>query len=296
MKILVVGLGAIGSIYATRFKEFGHEVKVLVDDKRLCRYRRDGIYFNDVKYDFDYILPSDSEFKPELIIIAVKYPAFKKVLKDLKNFVDNGVIILSLLNGISTEKILREEYLKAKILKSYYVGHASMRDKNRITYDGIGKIVLERDDKLEELFNECEINYEFAKDIDSSMWQKFIINIGVNQTTAVLKKPYKCFETCWARNIARGLMQEGVCIAKAEGILGTDEFINNTFKLIDDMPKDCKTSMMQDIENGQQTEVDIFAGTVIELGKKLGVLTPLNEFVYNVIKGMEEDFSKCKDL
>lgn len=287
MKILIAGLGAIGSIYAVKLKDAGFEVKVLTDEGRYHRYVENGIIFNGKLYDFDYVLPDDKFFTPDLIIIAVKSKDLKDIIKNISNFINKNTVILSLINGISSEEKIQKAYPDAKILKSYYVGHASMRDGNKITYDGIGKIVFEGDKTIENLFDSAKIAYEVPEDIESSMWQKFIINIGVNQTTAIFKQPYKCFKHQNARNTAEKLMLEGVKIAKKIGIKGYENFIENAFAFIDDVPEDCKTSMFQDIEKGNKTEIDIFAGEIRRLGLKYHITTPYNDMAYNIIKNME---------
>lgn len=289
MKVLIAGLGAIGSIYATKLKEFGVTLKVLTDAKRYERYKKNGLIFNGKRYDFDYILPTADNFSADLIIIAVKAYNLDEIIKNIKNFVSKKTIIISLLNGISSEDVLRKAYPQACVLDSYYVGHASMKRGNEVTYDGIGKIVFCGNECIETLFKRANIEYEIPKDMFSSMWQKFIINIGVNQTTAILKEPYSCFKRADVRATSRKLMEEGVAIAKLLGVAGADKFIENTFKLIDDMPSECKTSMMQDIEQGKRTEVDIFAGEICKLGEKYGVKTPENKRVYKEIKQFEKN-------
>jgi 2-dehydropantoate 2-reductase len=284
MNILVVGLGAIGSIYATKFQDAGYEVKVLVDENRYARYKKKGIYFNNKRYDFDYIKLDDS-YDADLIIIAVKALNLDEIIDNISNFVNKNTVIISLLNGITSEEKLRRKY--SNVIDSFYVGHASMRRGNRIEYDGIGKIVLEHDSRIEKELEKASITYEISKNIKQDMWQKFIINIGVNQTTAMLRSDYSCFRNKYAKDIAKGLMEEGVEIAKKLGISGYDKFIENTMKLIEDMPSDCKTSMYQDIENKRRTEVDIFAGEVCRLGRELGISTKKNEQAYKIIKYME---------
>lgn len=287
MNILVAGLGAIGSIYAVKFKNSGADLKILTDENRHHRYQKDGLIFNGKKYDFDYILPDENDYHADLIIIAVKSYDLEDIIENISSFVDEKTKIISLLNGISSEDILRQKFSKACVLDSYYVGHASMKKGNTVTYDGIGKIVFSGDKEIEKLFEDSNIEHEVPSDIKSSMWQKFIINIGVNQTTAVFNEPYSCFGREEARDLANKLMQEGVNIAEKIGIKGSEKFINNAFKLIDDMPLECKTSMMQDIEKGKKTEVDIFAGEVCKLGKKYGIETPENERVFRIIKSTE---------
>ena len=85
--VLICGIGAIGSIYAVKLLENKKcNLKILVDETRLERYKQNGLDFNDKKYDFDYTLPQNADnFKADLIIIAVKNSGLKWVIENIKN-------------------------------------------------------------------------------------------------------------------------------------------------------------------------------------------------------------------
>src|SRR5574344_1095339 len=117
--VLLFGLGAIGSIYAVKLKNLVN-LSVLVDKKRFERYQKDGIFFNSEHMDFNYVLDTDSKFKPDLIIIATKTIDFEKNLKKIKNYVGENTIIMSLQNGITSEKLLAERYGKEHLVYSFF--------------------------------------------------------------------------------------------------------------------------------------------------------------------------------
>ena len=297
--ILIVGLGAIGRIYASKFYNSGeHCLKILVDEHRLKKYSKEGIFYNNKEFFFDYVLPETKDYKADIIIIATKSYHLKDAIDMIRNFVDDNTTILSLLNGISSENYLIKAYGEDKVIYSYYVGHASVKDGNNVIYDGIGKIVFGQNpatqnisasiEKISSSFDKAEIDYEVSEEMNSSMWQKFVMNIGINQTSAILNANYNMLQTSKkARDLAVNLMTEAVDLAKAIGIPKYDDFIENTFKLIDNMPKDLKPSMLQDIENNRKTEVDTFAGEVMRLGAQYKVSTPHNDRAYKLIKEKE---------
>lgn len=297
--VLILGLGAIGSIYATKLQDFDSNcVKVLLDKERYEKYRNKGIKFNGKNYVFDYILDSQSDTKADLIIIATKAKDFEKASDMIKNFVDENTIILSLLNGISSEEILFKKYGKKNVLYSYYIGHASVKKDNNIEYDGVGTIVFGEEknkelsgqvEAVKNFFNKVGINYQIPEDMLSSLWQKFVINVGINQTLAIINASYSTLQKSeHARKIALDLMEEAVQIAQKIGISDTENFINIAFELIDSMPPELIPSMLQDVLNKKQTEVDIFAGEVCKLGKKYNISTPKNEMAFNIIKTIDE--------
>jgi 2-dehydropantoate 2-reductase len=120
------------------------------------------------------------------------------------------------------------------------------------------------------------------------MWWKFMINVGINQTSAVLKAPYKFFQQekeC--RVIMEGAMREVIEISKKVGANLTEEDLTNWYSILNKLGPENKTSMLQDIEAGRRTEVDVFGGKVCELGRKYNVATPINDTLVKLIKALE---------
>lgn len=297
--ILIIGLGAIGSVYATQLHDFDlNYVKILLDESRFKRYSENGVVVNGKKYDFNYILDTDTNYKADLILIATKSPDFEKATDMIKNFVKEDTIIMSLLNGISSEEILFKKYGKEKVLYSYFIGCAVMRSGLETNFDRMGTLFFgeaqnkeysQNVQKVKALFDKVGIIYQIPEDMLASLWKKFVINIGINQTSAALQAPYSILQKSkHARKIADDLMKETVQIADKIGIQGSGSFIQAAFDLIDSMPSELKPSMLQDVEHQRKTEVDIFAGEVCKLGKKYNVPTPKNELVLDIIKSIDE--------
>ena len=109
--VLVCGIGAVGSIYANKINEYNSEyLRVLVDESRLEKYKKNPKIFNGKPLIFNYILPSDETFKADLIIIATKFDGLKDTIKNIENFVKDDTIILSLLNGVTSEDMIAQKY------------------------------------------------------------------------------------------------------------------------------------------------------------------------------------------
>ena len=298
--VMICGLGAIGSIYAEKFQKYSPEnLKILVDKERFERYTKNPVIFNGNELKFNYILPDDTTFKADLIIIATKYDGLNDAVKNIKNFVKDDTIILSLLNGITSEKIIAETYGREHVLYSYFIGHSAVRKGRNITQDGVNTVVFgsdNEDDKdkiqlLREFFNATKIKYEVPDDIIYSMWLKFLLNVSCNQTSAVLGYTFgemMSSEKCM--DFLVKVMKEVIEIAKAEGVNNSDKLIVDALKALKTMSPDGKTSMLQDIEAKRKTEVDIFAGTIIELGKKHEIKTPYNILLKTLINEAEKKF------
>ena len=296
-KVILCGLGAIGTIYADKLEKFDAEnFKVLVDEARIERYKTNPIKFNGRQLNFDYILPSQEGFKADLIILATKFAGLKDAIKNIKNFVKEDTVILSLLNGVTSEDIIADVYGKDKMLYSYFIGHSSVRCGNSVTHDDVNTIVFGAENNLGEnvvavknFFDKVGINYKIPDDIKRSMWLKFMLNVSANQPTAILRMTFgDMFENTHFMKFAENIMREVQSVAKAEGVLNTETMVDEALKHLKTMTPGGKTSMLQDVEAGRKTEVDMFAGTVIELGKKHGISTPYNKILREMIGIIEE--------
>lgn len=298
-KVLICGLGAIGSVYATAIhKHTDIDLKVLVDTYRLKRYEDSPIVFNGQKYDFEYTTPDKTDYKADLIIIATKNNNLSEVVESINNFVSEKTLILSLLNGLASEEIIAHKYGKEKVIDSYYIGHTSTRKGRYITQDGVYKTVFgesnensnsQRILKLKAFFEKTEIPYEIPTDMLYSKWWKFLINVGYNQASVILNAPYNDFQKNEKiNNIAIQLMQEAALVAKAEGVKNTENFIPEIKKVIQNMIPETRTSMLQDIDAKRETEVDAFAGYIVKLAKKHNISVPFNQTALALIKAIEE--------
>ena len=297
--VLICGLGAIGSIYADKIQKFNPDsLRVLVDEERFERYSSNPINFNGNELHFNYILPNDNGFKADLVIIATKYDGLSDVIKNMKNFIQHDTVILALLNGVTSEKIIAETYGREKLLYSYFIGHSAVRTGRNVIHDDVNTIVygsentadIENVQRVKKYFDSVGINYKIPEDIMHSLWLKYMLNVSANQSTAILKLTFgemlaneKCMD------FAINIMKEVQKIAKAEGVKNTDIMIDETIAHLHTMIPDGKTSMLQDVEAGRKTEVDMFAGTVIELGLKHNIQTPYNQIIKEILDAIYQN-------
>jgi 2-dehydropantoate 2-reductase len=84
--------------------------------------------------------------------------------------------------------------------------------------------------------------------------------------------------------------REVVRVAEQAGIALADRDIDSCLAIIDRLSPDKKTSMLQDIEAHRKTEVEIFGGSVMALGRRYGVPTPVNEMLFKLISTIEQTY------
>lgn len=288
-KVIICGLGALGLTYAYKLKDVC-ELKILANKKRIINYKNNRPILNGKLIDLDYILPNET-WVADLIIISTKSTGLNSAIKYIKNFVGEKTIIISLVNGISSENKIVKKYPQAKVLRSYFIGHSAIRKDYSVIQDGVGKIVFEQNSELECFFKKNKIDFETSKDIEYSQWLKLGVNIILNQLSGIYKtnvgdlrkkKEYKI--------LSEKLLEEVKNVAEKHGVKNLENYKEEVFMLANSVADDGITSMLQDIISKRKTEVDIFSGEIIKLGKKYKIKTTCNEEIYTKIKEMEREF------
>lgn len=295
--VIVLGNGAIGAYCSAKLEDANFNIKVLCDANRKKRYEKDKFYVNDKMYDFSYITAEDKvDFKADLVIIALKYNYLEDGLMLLKNYIDENTIIMSLLNGINSEDIIMDKLKTKNILYSFIVGIDAVRVNNKINYTNEGHIVFGNKDnkqskellEVKNIFEESKIPYIIPENILNKMWLKFMMNVGSNQLSAILKANYKAFKNCEnLKNLVYKAMMEVIELSKYEGANLTNEDIDLWYETLNKMSDEGMTSMMQDILAKRDTEVEMFAKVVCNLGKKHNIDVSTNEIIYDMIKTIE---------
>ncbi|MGB7606328.1 MAG: ketopantoate reductase family protein [Lutisporaceae bacterium] len=302
-KISLIGLGAIGTTYASKLHDMdssSSRLTVIANQERIDRYSAKGIVVNDKKYQFNYIKPDAVAEPADLIIVSVKFHQLSQAIKDMKNHIGENTIILSLMNGISSEKIIGEVYGMEKLLYGMVIAIDAERNNNNITYESTAKIYFGEADNtvytdkviaVKDLFDRANIEYIIPENMLYTLWWKFMFNVGINQTSALLKATYKVFqEIPEAEDFLRAAMKEVLVLSHKTGINLKEEDIDEFVNLVKRQSPDAKTSMLQDVEAGRKTEVEMLAGTVCELGEKYGVETPINKMLLNMIRIIEKRY------
>lgn len=300
--VLVCGIGAVGSIYANKINEYNSEyLRVLVDEARLEKYKKNPKIFNGKPLIFNYILPSDETFKADLIIIATKFDGLKDTIKNIENFVKDDTIILSLLNGVTSEDMIAQKYGWKHILLSYFIGHSAMRNGNIITHDGIGDVVfgvkhgvgtdLYDVKLLKQYFDNIGLTYKTPDDMERALWLKYMLNVSSNQSSAILGMTFGQMQTNKKfMEFLINVMKEVQTIAKAEGVKNTETMIDEALVSFNKMIPDGKTSMLQDVEGKRKTEVEMFGSTMVKIGKKHNIPTPYNLVMRDMLEIIHENY------
>jgi len=300
--VLIVGAGAVGAAVAGMIeqREPG-AVSVLAGGERQLRYQRDGFLLNGVRRDFPVVAPADPG-EPDLAIVAVKTYQLPQAIEDMRNHVGTGTLVLSLLNGITSEDLLAEAFGADRVPLAMILGIDAVRQGNATRFSGTGKIHFgdpsnaegawsDRVARIARFFQRTGVPFVVPEDMVRSLWYKFMINVGINQASAVIRAPYGVFQTMpEAREVMESAMRETVQLSKSLGTGLRDADVASWHETLTKLAADGKTSMLQDVEARRKTEVDAFAGTVIELGQAAELLVPVNMTLFNLIRAIERGY------
>lgn len=299
-RVGIIGMGALGMLYGNLItKNVGREVvSFIVDEKRKKVYQKTVFTINDKKVLFNLVeYPNATPF--DLIIIAVKGTALEEAIKEIEKCVDKNTIIISVLNGISSEKVISESYGSEKVIYTVAQGMDVMKFGTSLKYTQEGQLLLGITDSkqknklniLTRFFDQAKINYEVKEDILHSMWAKFMLNVGINQICMAYNTNYReALLPGKANEMLIKAMEEVITLSHYEGIVLTKDDLNYYLDIIRTLDPLGLPSMAQDAKVHRYSEVEIFAGTVISLANKHKLKVPTNEFLYKRIKDIESKY------
>lgn len=299
-KVAIIGLGALGILFGAQMvKKIGADLIVIADEKRIENYRSNGVYCNGEPCQFNYQTPDQAE-KVDLVIFAVKINGLEDAIEAVRAFVGPDTLMLSLLNGITSEAIIAAALGEANLIWACAQGMDTLKIGNALSYTNTGMICfgnrgddrpVEKIDRVRRFFDQVGIAYQIDNRMDRKIWSKFMLNVGVNQVVSVcgenfgsVKKPGQ------ARELMIAAMAEVIPVARQEGVDLDEADITYWLGVVAALNDHGKPSMRQDVEARRPSEVELFSGTVVALGKKHGIKTPVNAMLYEKIRSIEKSY------
>ena len=302
--VALIGLGAVGAAYLTSVADNFPEcrIRVIAAGERAARLRAGGIVYNGRRYMFDVVEPQDGT-PAGLLFVSVKNGQLSEAAGQAAAFVGPDTVIISPLNGVTSERKLAERFGADNVVYSYAIKLDATRRGSETICGNEGWIVFgdARNEPgrlsdnvlaVEEFFKRSHIEYEIPEDMIKSLWKKFMMNCGLNQTSAVLGFSYGLMQRSQeARSLMRSAMEEAAAGARAAaGVELGEAEIGEIFRTMDMLSPNGKTSMLQDVDARRVTEVDAFAETVASIAREHGFAAPVNELYLRLIRAREESF------
>ena len=252
--VAVLGAGAVGSyIIWGLYENKNVRLGVVADGERAERLKADGCTINGEVYRPNIWSPEEAH-GVDLLIVSLKYGALPGAMKMIRTIVGENTIVMSLMNGIDSEELIAKE-----------IGESAVKA----------------------LFADTGIRIRSTDCIREEMWSKFRLNVCNNLPQAILGAGVGCYrDSAHMKAISDGLRAELEAIAKAKGVDMSK--IDSSSNHGAPVRPSARYSTLQDIEAGRHTEIDMFSGALMRMGKELGIATPYNEYTYHMIKALEE--------
>lgn len=295
--VAILGAGAVGS-YVIWGLSGRTDIKlgVVAEGERKERLEREGCIINDVTYHPEVWTPKQAA-GVDLLIVSLKYGALPAAMESIRTIVGENTIVMSLMNGVDSEELIAAQTGKSHVLYSLIKVASHKEEKgyyfNPETTLGIifGELDApyesERVKAVRELFLDTGIHYRSTEHIMEEIWSKFRLNVCNNLPQAILGAGVGCYrDSVHMKSISEGLKKELEAIAAAKGIdiSKADAASGRGSKV----PPSARYSTLQDLDAGRHTEIDMFSGALMRMGKELGIPTPYNEYTYHMIKALEE--------
>jgi|TARA_B100001971_G_scaffold169290_1_gene161036 2-dehydropantoate 2-reductase len=292
MKIIVLGAGAIGSLYGVKLSKL-YDVTLVARQKHADEINKNGLKITGLENN-TYKLKAITKIKKiednTLVLLTTKVYDSKKAVWGIRNLIKKDTIILCLQNGLYSENIVKEVVGdKCLVLRGISnIGAAFLKpgtiQYNTTSYTAIEKSILSKD-----LVNELKkygLDSYVSENIKQDEWKKLIINCLINPISAILRKKNNAIADENLNPLKKMIADECLKVAERDGIKFDIDFV----KMVNKMIKDSKniSSMQQDILKGKKTEIDYLNGAVVELGRKYKIKCPVNEGLVMIIKRMEK--------
>jgi len=301
MKIAIIGTGGVGGYFGGKLAKAGYDVTFLARGEHLSAIQKNGLTVKSVLGDFiiDNVKVTDKTETiglTDLVILGVKAWQVKDISKELLPLIKKETIVLPLQNGVMVAEELAETLNKENIVGGLCRIISKIEAPGVINHFGLEPSILfgELDNKstkrihqIKEMFDKAGISSEISEDITADLWKKFI-GICVSGLLAVTKTTYgELRELHETRQLMIELLNEIYLLSRETGISIESGFVEKTISAIDAYPFGSTSSLTRDVWDGKPSEIEYQNGTVVRLGEKFGVATPVNKFVYSSILPME---------
>lgn len=297
-KILVVGTGAIGGLYAAKLSKAGAEVSVL------CRsdyeiVKRKGIEIKSLWGDFHFtpknVLQNlcDYREKADFILVATKVLPEISLASLLAPVLHPQASIILIQNGIFIEKPVAEAFSDHHLISAIAFVDVVRENQGVIEHGGDGKLTIaeyqnpnqQKTEKLISLWQKAGVPCELVSDIQEERWKKLLWNASFNPISVLAGclNTKEILDNFLLKNLVREAMKEVALLAKVEGYEISDELIEEKIIATHQRKNPAKTSMLIDFEAKRTMEVEAILGNAIRFAEEKNIATPTLRSFYALL-------------
>jgi 2-dehydropantoate 2-reductase len=298
MNILIVGSGALATLFAARLTRAGHQITLLGSwSAGLNALRKSGAVLIDadgMEQTFKLRVCDDpgDALGAKYAIVLVKSWQTEQAARELYQCLAQDGVALTLQNGDGNREILAEKLGEARVALGTTTTGATLIGPGRVKEGGEGVISLQIHpglEPIEQALRGANFKVELVEDAGSLVWGKLVINAAINPLTALLGVPNgELLKYPTTRDLMRGLAAEVAAVASEEKIILPFDDPGAAAEDVADKTAANYSSMFQDIRRGAPTEINAICGVVTRIGQQHNVSTPLNETCWRLIQALVE--------
>jgi 2-dehydropantoate 2-reductase len=298
LRIAIMGSGGVGGYFGARLQKGGADVVFIARGAHLAAMRADGL---TVESPHDPIrLPKvnatddPSEIGTvDIVLFAVKLWDTESAARSLKPIVGPDTGIISLQNGVQKDNVLRGIFGADAVMGGAAYMATTIGRPGIIVQTGamqrmvFGEYDGRRSKRAQALLDAAQaggINAEISDDIRRALWEKYVFLVALSGATTSMRVPLGPIRrNPRTRQFTLDLMREAVAVGRAQGVALPEDFVAQRIAFLEGLPDDMTSSMHHDLQRGQRLEVAWLSGGVAEMGAALGMPTPANRAVYDIL-------------
>ncbi|GLZ48983.1 2-dehydropantoate 2-reductase [Actinomycetospora sp. NBRC 106375] len=300
LRVAMMGTGGVGGYFGARLADSGHDVAFLARGRHLEAIRRDGLRVHSPLGDLSLPDPRATDDPAEvgpvdMVVVGVKLWDTEQAVSSLAPMQGDRTAVVSLQNGVMKDDVLARTVGAAHVLGGVCYIAATIAEPGVIEHSGsLQRIVIGEFDGTRsprvEAFRAAladagvDVDVAVSEQIERTTWEKFVFLVGLSGTTSLARTtigPIRSHPR--SRAFLYDVMDEVVQVARAQGVALPADFADDRLAFVDTVPATMTSSMHRDLERGHRLEVDWLSGDVVARGARLGVSTPANRAIAEVL-------------
>lgn len=300
MKIAVVGAGGVGGYFGARLAHSGEDVHFLARGAHLAAMRERGLRILSVLGDCD-LAPADTHATDDpagigpspVVLFTVKSYDTESAAASLPPLLGPDSVVISLQNGIDNEEKLAARIGAEQVAGGAAYIFAGIAEPGVIRHTGgparlvFGELDGRRTPRLEAFLAACEragVDAQLADDIRAALWTKYALICAQSGLTAATRQPLGVVrDTPPSWRLFRQVLEEGVSVARAEGVALPADLVERTLATFMSLPAGVYSSLYDDLVAGRRMEVEALHGELSRRAERAGVPAPATSALYAVL-------------
>jgi 2-dehydropantoate 2-reductase len=314
MKIGIVGAGAMGGLFGGMLTKAGQDIWLIDNHKeRAEKINREGLII-EASTALLHKEPKQETIKIkattdprqvglcDLVILFVKAYDTEEATRNSLPLTGSKTVWLTLQNGLGNIEKMRKILGEAAVIGGITYQGATVLEMGRIRHAGYGKTEIgeiggkksERIKCISDIFNQAGIDTEISDNIEGVLWGKLLINAAINPLTAIAKvRNDQLLKSPYLREIMKLIVKEAMQVLLKKGIRLPYQSVFEKVEESCQASRDNISSMLQDILRKSRTEIDFINGVIVSEAEKIGIPTPLNRVIWNLVRFLE---GRVKDV